>query len=412
MKRLTTLIRVPALLLACATLVTACGGDGGSLAAQTISFTNPGAQSLTTTSVDLVATASSGLTVSFASTTSSVCTVSGTTLTLVAAGDCEVTASQAGDSAYAAAAAVTDSITVSQASQTITFSSPGNQTLGTTPAALVATSTSGLTVSFASTTPTVCTVSGTTVALVAAGQCSIIASQAGSTTYAPAASVTDGFTVAAYTPPTLTFLSGYQATSTIEGGGFGGYAGSDPTSSCTSCAGSGGGFAPTVSAANSDFYYYYNPSVEPQWEYLGIYVQAPGVTGISSTTDTSGVQVADQTMLNFNLAENAEWYSSGATGITVTLVMGHLDSAGCNLNLSYTLTPTAAATTAYSVPLSAFARSDSCTASTTAAAALAAYPISQITFQGSGNAGGSAVQNTTTLLYPTQLTLTGAITFQ
>jgi len=62
--------------------------------------------------------------------------------------------------------------------------------------------------------------------------------------------------------------------------------------------------------------------------------------------------------------------------------------------------------------LSAFARSDSCTASTTAAAALAAYPISQITFQGSGNAGGSAVQNTTTLLYPTQLTLTGAITFQ
>ena len=169
------------------------------LIAQTISFASPGNQTLGTAPAALVATATSGLAVSFASATSGVCTVSGTTLTLVAVGTCTITANQAGNATYAAATAVSISFAVAAApltAQTISFASPGNQTLGTAPAALVATATSGLPVSFASATPGVCTVSGSTLVLVAAGTCTIDASQAGNATFAAAATVSRSVTVA------------------------------------------------------------------------------------------------------------------------------------------------------------------------------------------------------------------------
>lgn len=54
----------------------------------------------------------SGNTVTFASTTPSVCTVSGSTLTIVGAGTCTVTADQAGDTTYSAATQVSKNITV------------------------------------------------------------------------------------------------------------------------------------------------------------------------------------------------------------------------------------------------------------------------------------------------------------
>jgi hypothetical protein len=72
---------------------------------QAINFTSPGFQSITGTPPALVATADSGLPVSFTSTTPDVCTTSGTTLTLVSKGTCSLTASQAGDDNYAAASA-------------------------------------------------------------------------------------------------------------------------------------------------------------------------------------------------------------------------------------------------------------------------------------------------------------------
>jgi hypothetical protein len=84
------------------------------LTAQTISFANPGAQTVGTP-LTLTATASSGLTVSFASTTASVCTVSGTTATFIAAGACTIQATQAGNSTYAAATPVSQSFTVNAA---------------------------------------------------------------------------------------------------------------------------------------------------------------------------------------------------------------------------------------------------------------------------------------------------------
>ncbi|MGA9669085.1 MAG: hypothetical protein WBQ94_07755 [Terracidiphilus sp.] len=165
------------------------------LTAQSIAFANPGTQAVGTP-LTLSATATSGLPVSFASTTQSVCTVNGIRVTFVTAGTCSITASQAGNATYAAATPVSQSFTVNAAgltAQTITFANPGPQIVGT-PLTLVATASSGLPVSFASTT-TVCTVAGTTASFSAAGTCSITVSQAGNTTYAAAMPVSQSFTV-------------------------------------------------------------------------------------------------------------------------------------------------------------------------------------------------------------------------
>jgi len=166
-------------------------------AAQTITFTQPANAYLTTTSVPLVATATSGLLVSFSTTSTSVCTVSGSTATIVGAGLCTITANQAGDANYNPAPSVTRSFTISKTAQTITFAKPANVVYGSvTTVPLVATSTSGLTVSFATTSSArICTVSGSTVTIVGAGSCSITASQAGNAIFSAAAPVTRILTI-------------------------------------------------------------------------------------------------------------------------------------------------------------------------------------------------------------------------
>jgi len=171
---------------------------------QTITFNSIGAQTVGTPLI-LTAAASSGLTVSYASTTTSVCTVSGATASFVASGSCSITASQSGNTTYAAATPVTESFSVNGTPQTITFNSIGAQTVGT-PLILTAMASSGLGISYASTTTSVCTVSGATASFVASGSCSITASQSGSSTYAAATPVTQSFSVNG-TPQTITFGS-------------------------------------------------------------------------------------------------------------------------------------------------------------------------------------------------------------
>jgi len=96
---------------------------------QTITFANPGAQTYGT-SPDLSilgggASSTSGLTVTFTSSTTGVCTVtSGGLLTFVTAGTCTINADQAGDSSYLPAAQVSRSFTVNP-------SVPGAPTIGT-----------------------------------------------------------------------------------------------------------------------------------------------------------------------------------------------------------------------------------------------------------------------------------------
>ncbi len=78
----------------------------------TISFGTPGDQVLGSAPVTLTATGTSGVPVSFASTTPGVCTVAGNVATLTGTGACSITASQAGNSFYAAATPVTESFNV------------------------------------------------------------------------------------------------------------------------------------------------------------------------------------------------------------------------------------------------------------------------------------------------------------
>ncbi|TQV88071.1 immunoglobulin-like domain-containing protein [Aliikangiella coralliicola] len=175
------------------------GGDGNdvtltTILKQIISFNSISNQEYGD-SLTLSASASSGLTVSYTSTTTSVCTVSGSFVSLISLGTCSITASQSGDSDYLAADDVTQSFSVTQASQTITFNSLADKTYGDADFAISATASSGLTVSFTSSTTAVCTVSGSTVSIVASGSCSITASQAGDTNYLAATNVAQSFSV-------------------------------------------------------------------------------------------------------------------------------------------------------------------------------------------------------------------------
>ena len=67
------------------------------VASQTINFGTPSNQPIGAPAFTVTATASSGLSVSFASTTTTVCTVSGNTVTLVAVGKCTIQATQSGN---------------------------------------------------------------------------------------------------------------------------------------------------------------------------------------------------------------------------------------------------------------------------------------------------------------------------
>ena len=119
------------------------------------------------------ATASSGLPVSYASTTTGVCTIAGSTISFVSAGTCSITASQAGNANYAAATPVTQSFSVTPGVNTITFPALPNTPFTSPPPTPAATASSGLPVSYASTTTGVCTIAGSTISFVSAGTCSI-----------------------------------------------------------------------------------------------------------------------------------------------------------------------------------------------------------------------------------------------
>ena len=192
----------------------------------------------------------------------------------------------------------------------------------------------------------------------------------------------------------LTFSTGFAGGNrTIEGGEFGGFSGSNFDGfNCDgqpiNC-GSGGEFSPAKTGPESYFFYYYTTPSPATAMYMGIYVQAPGVVGgFSPAADTPGVQVSTQTNLKFKLGQNAEWFNSSTNNFMIVMDLGKRyppNGNNCRLQLRRVVTPTAAAASDYSIPLSSFALAQDCgTGFTTAAQALAASPISQIAFQGVG----------------------------
>jgi alpha-tubulin suppressor-like RCC1 family protein len=141
-------------------------------------------------SVELSATASSGLPVAFASITPGYCTVSGTTLTAVAAGTCQVTASQQGNTVYAPAPFVTRMAFVqARYSQAISLELPASMPLGSD-VMISFHASSGLAVTIASLSPDTCTLSNGVLTPVAIGTCTLSAKQGGNAIYTAAPDVT------------------------------------------------------------------------------------------------------------------------------------------------------------------------------------------------------------------------------
>ena len=165
------------------------------LTAQTINFGTAPTLVLKGTG-NLTATATSGLPISFTSTTPTVCRVSGSTVTDLTAGTCNIAANQTGNSTYSAAPQVTQTITISKVSQTITFGTAPSITKGKGSTGTVkATATSGLTVTFKSNTPLICSINGTTVKEIKAGTCTIAANQAGNVSYNAAPQKPQSFSI-------------------------------------------------------------------------------------------------------------------------------------------------------------------------------------------------------------------------
>jgi hypothetical protein len=174
-------------------------------------------------SIASYASTPSGLSISYASDTPGVCTISGSTVTLVASGNCIIRASQPGGTdgtgtLWASAPSVTSSFTVTATAataQTITFAALTAKETTAANFTVSATTDSPLTVTYRvtpSTSAGVCTVSSVgLVDVTGAGLCSIDAVQAGGvdsgTTYAPATTVPRTFYVLTSTPQTITFAT-------------------------------------------------------------------------------------------------------------------------------------------------------------------------------------------------------------
>lgn len=106
--------------------------------ANTITFAPLPSRALASGSFALAASASSGLAVSYVSTTPTTCSVSGSTVSLLAVGTCSITASQAGNGTYAAATPVSQSFAITRAVSTVALTSSASTVFFGQPVTLTA----------------------------------------------------------------------------------------------------------------------------------------------------------------------------------------------------------------------------------------------------------------------------------
>lgn len=202
---------LPVILVGCgggsspAALLTSSSNSGASsTGSSSSSSTTPTSQTITFnmaalavgSTVQLQATASSGLPITYASQSPSTCTVSGSTVTAVALGSCTLTADQAGNASFKAASQVQIIVPVLKAQTITNFAAPSlsSQAL----VVLSPNATSGLPVTITSLTQAVCTVNqNIAIYAVTTGTCTLQASQSGSGQYAAAPSLTVTTTVTA-----------------------------------------------------------------------------------------------------------------------------------------------------------------------------------------------------------------------
>lgn len=145
----------------------------------------------------LSAVASSGLAVSYASSTPSIIATDGSVLSFVGYGVTTITAMQAGNVLYNSATPVSSIVTVTGLTQSISFEPIGNKPADSGPFALSATVSSGLTAAY-SIVSGPASVSGNTLTLTSPSKNDVVtvrANQSGNNIYLPAISVDQSFTV-------------------------------------------------------------------------------------------------------------------------------------------------------------------------------------------------------------------------
>jgi len=141
-----------------------------------------------------VASASSGLAVTFSSSNTDVVTIVSSNIHIVGPGTAVLTASQAGDATWLPASA-TQIFTADKSDQTITFDAIPAKTYGSTDMDLLASATSGLTIDYSSDNTAVVTVVNGKIHIIGAGSANIAANQSGNANFNTATEVIQILTV-------------------------------------------------------------------------------------------------------------------------------------------------------------------------------------------------------------------------
>ena len=182
---------------------------------QTITFEPLANTSILEGTITLAATADSNLTVSYASSDSTIASVDGSILSLLKIGEVIITASQDGNDVYEAAANVSETLYITYASQIITFEPLANTSILEGSITLTATADSNLTVTYESSDSTIASVNGSILSLLKVGEVIITASQDGNDVYEAAANVSETLYIT-YAPQIITFEP-LANTSILEG---------------------------------------------------------------------------------------------------------------------------------------------------------------------------------------------------
>jgi hypothetical protein len=192
---------------------------------QSITFTStaPSAAKNGGATYTAAATVTSGLTVTFGTSTPSICTSSGTngaTISFVAAGSCTVTADQAGNGTYNAAPQATQTFTVAKGDQTVSFSTtaPSGATVGGPTYTPAATASSNLAVAITlDASSSGCTISNGVVSFTAVGTCKIDANQGGDANWNAATPQAQQSITIAKGSQTIGFTSTAPSSATVGG---------------------------------------------------------------------------------------------------------------------------------------------------------------------------------------------------
>ncbi|MDR7267401.1 hypothetical protein J2X20_000030 [Pelomonas saccharophila] len=363
-------------------MLAACGGggEGGATSGgrqQFITFQYPGGGMLLDPPTTLSATTSSGLEVTFKSSTPDYCTVAGNKLTLVKAGECRVVATQQGGKSadgvqWAPADDVSQLFNVLKHTQQIAFAPPDYVlSKATTSVTLTATAESKGPVTFTADTPANCSITGDQLKLLGKGTCAVTATQAGNDTYAAQSTqrfiavdpllLADGFDVAtgngagsssdlrtaqgggvAVNPWDSTLNSGWQ------------WCGSDRPDWCYHTVSSDGKtLVSALEVPKANF---------PTGWHTGlnqIDIFAPGKTAFNGGGDTTGgLRVTTETSLGFTMGVPQGLYAAGKP-VVLYLDLGK-NNGGCNVELATLVWPRAPGFAAYNIPLSNFAVTNNC----------------------------------------------------